>query len=108
LTTTRDRYGREINLDLFANAPLRAGPSVKVPRHSTPKARGYAYWPGTGPAGETCKTCQFIQRHQHAKVYIKCGHKCAPAHTGGPATDIRARSPACKYWEPIKSDNDQQ
>lgn len=56
--------------------------------------RGYAFHPGTGPAGETCGSCKHDQRHRK-------WHKCAlnTRRTGGRGTDILARSPACKYWE---------
>lgn len=60
--------------------------------------RGYAAPPGTGPEGETCQSCKHIARVQHSKVYIKCRLNQAK-WTGGPKTDIRARSPACAKWE---------
>jgi hypothetical protein len=63
------------------------------------KIKGYAYPPGTGPAGETCQTCAHLCRLQHAKTYFKCG-LIRPNWTHGPGTDIRARSPACKLWTP--------
>lgn len=68
--------------------------------------KGYAGLPGTGPAGETCKTC----RHKAApgdtaRVYWKC--RLMRAHwTGGPGTDIRMRSPACSKWEAREDDGD--
>lgn len=58
--------------------------------------RGYAYFPGTGPAGETCKTCQFV-------VKFRRWHKCDKARakwTGGRGSDVLATAPACKYWLP--------
>lgn len=60
--------------------------------------RGYAAPPGTGPEGETCKTCKHIYRNQQAKVYLKCWLTRA-CWTGGGKTDIRARAPACSKWE---------
>lgn len=60
--------------------------------------RGYAEPPGTGPSGETCKTCKHIERHRYAKTYLKCG-QARHKHTGGPASDILAGSPACRLWE---------
>lgn len=60
--------------------------------------RGYADHPGTGPAGETCKSCKHIHRNQQAKVYLKCELTRA-CWTGGGKTDIRAGSPACSKWE---------
>lgn len=59
---------------------------------------GYAAPPGTGPAGETCKTCKHIARIEYAKTYLKCRAN-AGRWTGGRATDILAGSPACRLWE---------
>jgi hypothetical protein len=57
-------------------------------------ARGYAFFPGTGPAGETCGTCAY---------HVNRGwHKCAlrrVSWTSSVATDIRVGSPACAKWE---------
>lgn len=63
-----------------------------------PKPQGYADTPGTGPEGQTCKTCQHIARIEHSKTYLKCG-LMRQHWTGGGRTDIRAGSPACKLWE---------
>lgn len=62
-----------------------------------PKPSGYAAPPGTGPQGETCKTCQHIERISYAKTYLKCGKFAAQTH--GKKTDILASSPACRLWE---------
>lgn len=62
------------------------------------KRRGHAATPGTGPVGETCKTCQHYTFVQMAKRYLKCG-LMRHAWTGGPGTDIRAGDPACRYFE---------
>lgn len=35
--------------------------------------KGYAAPPGTGPKGETCKTCVHICRRSMGKTYLKCG-----------------------------------
>jgi hypothetical protein len=58
-------------------------------------ARGYAAPPGTGPEGETCGTCASLHRHQMQKTYLKCNRV---KWTLGKATDILARSPACRLW----------
>lgn len=59
---------------------------------------GYAAIPGTGPEGETCRSCKHIVRRRNANVYRKCG--LMRAHwTGGGKTDILAKSPACSRWE---------
>lgn len=73
---------------------LPATPGIKRKRNMEP--RGYAAPPGSGPVGETCRSCVHIYRRQFAKTYIKCDLIKA---TGGPKTDIRAGSPACSRWE---------
>lgn len=60
--------------------------------------RGYVAMPGTGPEGETCKTCRHLCRKQMSKVYLKCGLNSA-RWTGGRGSDVLSRSPACKLWE---------
>jgi hypothetical protein len=63
--------------------------------------RGYAAQPGTGPDGETCKTCAHKRSFgldHGGKTYIKCQLREA-TWTNGEGTDILARSPACSKWE---------
>ena len=62
------------------------------------KKTGYAATPGTGPQGETCKTCQHLYRKRMAGTYLKCSLMEA-VWTGGGATDVKAGSPACARWE---------
>lgn len=58
---------------------------------------------GTGPAGETCRTCRHCVRLPHSsKTFLKCG-LCERQWTHGPGSDIRARWPACKFWERVKA-----
>lgn len=89
----KDTLGNDIDLQALANGPF-------LGRSSKPKGgpRGYAAPPGTGPQGETCGTCQHIVRKMMGKTYLKCGANRAN-WTGGIASDIRARSPACRLWE---------
>lgn len=73
------------------------GDTVTVPvrgKHYI-QPRGYAAPPGTGPAGETCGSCQ----HDSAgRRYHKCLLNAAAwSHTR--RSDILARSPACAKWE---------
>jgi hypothetical protein len=73
---------------------------VSEAKRKPTQPKGYAAQPGTGPAGETCKTCAHRRSTGSAcgRVYWKCG--LMEAHwTGGPGTDIRMRSPACRHWE---------
>ena len=62
------------------------------------KAKGHAWPPGTGPAGETCGSCRHLTRKRMARVYLKCWLMRA-RWTGGGATDIKAKDPACAKWE---------
>jgi hypothetical protein len=73
--------------------PAAAIKGAKKRRRAT-VPRGYASPPGTGPAGETCQSCEHIVR---SRRYRKCGLMRA-RWTHGPGTDILARSPACKSW----------
>jgi hypothetical protein len=79
--------------------PLSDAERKRIRRRSYERARGYYATPGTGPSGETCGSCAHLCRLQHAKVYLKC-EKARQFWTGGPATDVRAGSPACKGWDP--------
>ena len=82
----------------------RGGQTVNVPpkrgKHYV-ESRGYHGTPGEGPKGETCKTCKHIYRNRQAKTYLKCTLAKAK-WTGGGASDIRAGSPACQFWESPK------
>lgn len=57
--------------------------------------KGYAGIPGTGPAGQKCKTCSWARRF---KKWWKCGHPDA-RHSGCRQTDILANAPACSKWK---------
>ena len=86
--------------DLFALGLDRAMTPAERRRflRSSPKPSGYAWSPGTGPEGETCKTCKHIYRRRMGRVYLKCG-LARQNWTRGGATDILASSPACRKWE---------
>ena len=61
------------------------------------KPKGYAGTPGSGPKGETCKTCKHYTRAgYHNRVHLKCG-LVQWAHSR--SNDILAGSPACQFWE---------
>lgn len=54
---------------------------------------------GSGPAGETCGSCQNCCHVQgHTKWYYKC-LKMEKLWTHGAATDIRKKWPACKEFQ---------
>lgn len=68
-------------------------------RRLSERAKGYAARPGSGPVGETCRTCAHAKHiAYHRRTYIKCGANRA-AWTHSVRTDIRLKSPACKKWE---------
>lgn len=89
----RDMFGNEISV---AEARALLASTKKGRKPTQPK--GYAALPGSGPEGETCRSCKHIARIEYAKTYLKC--ELMRSHwTGGPGTDIRAKSPACSRWE---------
>lgn len=48
--------------------------------------------------GDKCGNCtHLVQRGNVAGHYLKCSRN--PHNTGGPATDCRAKWPACVLWE---------
>ena len=67
-----------------------------APQVHRPRRRGHAAIPGTGPQGETCRTCVHLVRRQRAKTYLKCD---LVKWTSGAGTDVRAKDPACSRWE---------
>jgi len=93
-----------INIDLFGQ-PVSGVPVCTrngKPIRKKTRPNGYAHPPGTGPAGETCKTCANYVRVQHGKRrWPKC-LLLKYVWTCGPGTDIRAKSPACALWKKVE------
>lgn len=87
------------SIDLFGETVVT---EVSDAKRKPTERKGYASIPGTGPKGETCKTCEHaIGTGNCSKVYYKC--RLMKTHwTGGPGTDILLRSPACRHWEKEK------
>jgi hypothetical protein len=81
-----------MDVDLFGEVVIEP-----VERKSTP-ARGYVSPPGTGPEGETCKSCRHVVRRTCSRVYYKCG-LARSIWTRGRGSDILMGSPACEKWE---------
>lgn len=73
-------------------------PTTEVGDRQPRPTGGYAARPGTGPAGETCRTCRHLRRvkREGGRTYSKCG--LVPS-SHGPGTDIRASAAACREWE---------
>lgn len=83
--------------DLLGNEITEAEARRQMKRKGT-QPQGYAAMPGSGPEGETCGSCKHLCRKRMAKTYLKCG--LMRRHwTGGTATDVRAKAPACRNWE---------
>lgn len=75
------------------------GELFSKPRKNTIlKGDGYAGSPGTGPAGETCKTCAQLRRMEITRA--KAVHKCGLCKASWkPSTDIVLHAPACTFWQ---------
>ena len=68
-----------------ATARTKRGPCIPAPI-------------GSGPEGETCRTCRHYTLIEYANVYRKCG--LMQKHwTKGAGTDIKAGWAACRCWE---------
>lgn len=88
----------ETVIDLFGVVPEAQVINSRVKSGVQP--RGYAGIPGTGPTDKCCRDCRWYFVKKMAKDYRKCGHRDARIRwTGGPGTDILARSPACSKFE---------
>lgn len=83
--------------ELFDSLPGHAAPEKPV----RVKEKGlYAALPGTGPAGETCRSCDNLSGKYMSRRYYKCELTRA-LWTGGPGTDVKVRSPACSKWKAL-------
>lgn len=60
-------------------------------------AAGYAAAPGTGPAGETCRSCRHVYERTTARTFWKCAVSSCQSKTK--KGDVALRSPACSKWE---------
>lgn len=84
-----------ITHDLFGNeVSIKFGDSVKKKHNDKP--RGSAAPIGSGPQGETCKTCKHSYCRKMAGTYWKCDLVKA---THGTSTDIRLKWAACSRFE---------
>lgn len=86
-------------VDLFGEIPPAAVQAPRGKHYTQPK--GYAANPGTGPAGETCGSCNHLVRcgnYNGAKRWSKC-ELMEKVWTHGRGSDVLARMPACSRWE---------
>jgi len=82
----------------FAMTPQERRRLFKTPaKYKT----GHAAAIGSGPAGETCGSCEHLFRNRMAKTYLKCD-LMRSVWTGGAGTDVRAGDAACSKWEAPK------
>lgn len=84
--------------DMFGNEISEEEARFLLKRRRGTQPQGYAAKPGTGPKDETCGSCDHLVRNRLAKTYLKCS-LMRRVWTGGRATDVKARSPACKFWK---------
>jgi len=68
-------------------------------KRKEPKPSGHVARPGSGPAGETCGSCEHLFRNKMAKTYLKC-ELASAIWTGGRKSDVRAKDAACAKWSP--------
>lgn len=93
----KDLFGNEVAFD--PNGPaLTELDRKRLMRRRASRPRGHAAPPGTGPAGEFCRTCKNYAIRKWANTYRKCLLTEA-TWSNGPKTDIQAKDPACKFWE---------
>jgi hypothetical protein len=94
--------------DLFSGLPEGAlTPAQRRTLYArVPVKRGHYARPGSGPAGETCGTCQHYRTvcSGSGKTFRKC-KRAEGAWTQGPGSDIRKKDPACCGWERVQPVN---
>ena len=75
------------------------GDEIEEKEPMKPWNRAYPAEPGSGPADESCKTCSNrVRKEYNSKVYQKY-ELMRRYWTHGGASDIKAKSPACRYWK---------
>jgi hypothetical protein len=83
--------------DLFG-APMLEGTMPSLRSRAHPKKTGHAAPIGSGPSGESCKTCHHYVRVNYGGIWRKCD-LMRKFWTHGPGSDIRAKDPACRHWQ---------
>src|SRR5258708_34516181 len=96
--TVEQRHQAQATMSVVDPAWLASHPHA-LAKSRRSSFKGYAAPPGTGPAGETCKTClHYTHGGSGNRKFPKCG-LMRPLWTHGPGTDIKASSPACAKFE---------
>lgn len=78
--------------------PMTPAERKRMQRRAGEIPRGHAAPPGTGPEGESCRTCAHLVRITRSKAW----HKCAASRriwTHSRRTDVRVSDPACSFWQ---------
>lgn len=88
--------------DLFGGLPsyrTRDGRTVEVKQRGKHyvEPRGYAARPGTGPKGETCKSCRYSVTSPRRGRWTKC-RLTEACWTKTRRTDILLGAAACSKW----------
>ena len=81
----------EADTDLFG-LPINKRPYKSPPDYAHPAK------PGTGPAGETCKTCSHCVRTRCRRNYYKC-FLIKKNWTNAIGTDLRLKDQACMFFK---------
>lgn len=91
----------EVQPDMLGGKTRSASSLPRVRRRGVakPQPAGHYDKPGTGPVGETCGGCTYMETFHYAKTYHKCGAKPGHHWKGGRATDIRPMDAACSRFE---------
>ena len=85
--------------ELFPDSEVGERKVLPPAARATAKHRATPAPVGSGPAGETCKTCRhYALVKYHDYTHRKCGLMKSD-WTHGPGTDITASYAACRAWE---------
>lgn len=91
----------EVQPDMLGVKDRSARSLPRIRRRAAPKIvpAGHADTPGTGPAGETCGGCHWMESFHYRRTYHKCGARPGDHWKGGRATDIRPLDVACSKFQ---------
>ena len=92
-------HNKDTTVNLFGEVvPIPVLQVTGKPKRSN-EAKGYPAPKGSGPQGETCRSCQHATCvPAYSKNYWKCGLLRA-SWTKGLGSDIRLKAAACRHWE---------